>query len=249
MRETSLRRSEPASAGCVYKVYRHWEDRTHAATAPPQTRDPARGRGVTAAYSTFNRRGEGSNPSDPTAFTEGQANRRWHPARNGTRPQALEGSTPSPSARHPWLWHGLPTVPPHWNWGVRLLARSPVFQAGQMGSKPIRPAHGRVAEWQTRQAQNLVFPKGTCRFKSGLGYCVQAPVVKRTSCDASNVEVRVRLLVGVLKHPQGVLERTGPCEGPGRGSTPRGDTGQDVVQPGVAAWLGITRTQVQILPS
>src|SRR4051794_30091598 len=30
--------------------------------------------------------------------TEGQADRRRHPARNGTRPQALEGSTPSPSA-------------------------------------------------------------------------------------------------------------------------------------------------------
>lgn len=54
---------------------------------------------LAAACLALNQRGEGSSPSGPTRIrSEGQANWRWHPARNGARPQTLEGSTPSPSA-------------------------------------------------------------------------------------------------------------------------------------------------------
>ena len=74
--------------------------------------------------------------------------------------------------------------------------------------------NGRVAEWQTRQAQNLVFPwdmpvqvrprllsvsRSVPRERSAQLLDLRAPLVKGTSCDASNVAFRVRILAGVLR--------------------------------------------------
>src|SRR4051812_16705425 len=49
------------------------------------------------------------------------------------RALSLEGSTPSPSAPCGPAWPGKYNVCGDTNWPVRLLARSPVFQAGQRG--------------------------------------------------------------------------------------------------------------------
>ena len=61
-------------------------------------------------------------------------------------------------------------LPARW-WNSRHAAlKTPCFE--REGASPSL-ATGRVAEWQTRQAQNLMFAR-TCRFKSGLGYCTES---------------------------------------------------------------------------